>query len=98
MDPGPVSLVYYSVCAAPGAVAGLLTGLSSRLGAGRILITTVTGAIGGIVGGIMVATIPTSPPTKGNDALVLFVLILFTGLCGWLSAALVRRFLRRSAD
>ena len=30
MDVGPVSLVYYSVCAVPGASAGLLVGLGSH--------------------------------------------------------------------
>ena len=97
MDPGPVSLVYYSLCAAPGAAAGLLTGAFSRLSAGTSLITTIIGAIGGICGGFMLATVPTPSQSQGNDALVLAVLVLFTALCGWLLAFIATRFLRRSS-
>jgi hypothetical protein len=95
IDPGPIILIYYSMCAVPGAIAGLLTGITSRVGAGGKLITTIAGAIGGIAGGFLVATVPTSPPGKGNDALVVGGLVLFTALCGWLLAFVAARLLQR---
>jgi hypothetical protein len=98
IDPGPIILIYYAWCAVPGAVAGLLTGFSYRLGAGKKLITTVVGAIGGIAGGSLVATMPTSPPGRGNDALLIGGLVLFTTVCGWLLAFVAARLLRRGGD
>src|SRR5262245_47400665 len=96
VDPGPIFLVYYSLCAVPGAAAGLLTGIWSQLGAAGKLITTIIGAMGGIAGGFLVGTMPTSPPGKGNDALIIGSLVLFTALCGWLLAFVAMRLLRRS--
>ena len=98
IDAGPIILVYYSLCAVPGAIAGLLTGLSSRLGASKRLITTIVGAIGGLAGGSLVATMPTSPPGRGNDALLIAGLVLFTAVCGRLLAFVAARLLRRSGD
>jgi drug/metabolite transporter (DMT)-like permease len=96
VDPGPIILVYYSLCAVSGAAAGMLTGVYSRLGAGGKLITTIVGAIGGIGAGLAVATVPTPPPGKGSDALIIGGLMLFTGLCGWLLAFVATRLLRHS--
>jgi uncharacterized membrane protein YeaQ/YmgE (transglycosylase-associated protein family) len=97
IDPGPIALVYYSLCAVPGASAGLLTGLYSRLGAGGKLVTAIIGAIGGIIGGFLANTVRVPPPGKRSDALIIGGLGLFTALCGWLSAFIGTRFLRRSA-
>src|SRR5687767_6601777 len=96
MDPGPVSLVYYSLCAAPGAAAGLILALSSRYGVSKKLIITIAGALGGIAGGAMVAAVPTQPG-KGNDALLIIGLILFMAFCGWLLAFVATRLLRRGS-
>jgi hypothetical protein len=96
VDPGPITLVYYSMCAAPGAAAGLIRALSSGFGAGAKLITTIAGAIGGIGGGMLLATLPTQPPGRGDDALVVATLILFTALCGLLLSFVATRLLRRS--
>jgi hypothetical protein len=49
-----------------------------------------------MVGGFMVATVPTPPPGKGSDALFLGALALYTALCGWLLAFVASRALRRS--
>lgn len=95
MDPGPISLVYYSACAVPGAAAGLLAGLSSRRGAGATLVATGIGALGGIGGGSLVATLPTG---TGSGDLILVGLLLFTALCGWLSAFVAIRLLRWSGS
>jgi hypothetical protein len=97
MDTGPVSLVYYSVCAVPGAVTGLLVAVSSAYGASRKLIVTAVGALGGVAGGALVGTVPTPPPGKGSDILPVVALILFTAFCGWLSAFVAARLFRRKA-
>jgi hypothetical protein len=94
-DLGPLIFAFYYVpCAAVGAAAGLLTGLWSRLGAGKSLITTIIGAFGGLAGGYLVSTMPTSPPGEGNDALLIAGLVAFTAVCGWLSAFVAARVLR----
>jgi hypothetical protein len=77
-----------------GAAAGFLTGLGSRLGAGKSLVTALAGAIGGLTGGYLVSTMPTSPPGKGNDDLVIGGLVLLTAVCGWLVALVAVRVLR----
>jgi hypothetical protein len=94
MDVGPVSLIYYSLCAAPGAAVGLLVALASGSGAIRKLVITVTGLLGGIGGGALVATMPTPPAGSGTGSLVLIGLTAFTALCGWLLAILAARLLR----
>jgi uncharacterized membrane protein YphA (DoxX/SURF4 family) len=95
-DLGPLIFAfYYLPCAAVGAAAGLLTGLWFRLGAGKALITTIVGAIGGLAGGSLLATMPTSPPGKGNDALLIGGLVLIMAVCGWLPAFAAARLLRR---
>ena len=94
-DLGPLIFAfYYLPCAAVGAAAGLLMGLRSRIGAGKTLITTVVGAMGGLAAGSLVATMPTSPPGKGNDALLIGGLVLLTAVCGWLLAFIAVRVLR----
>jgi hypothetical protein len=98
MDVGPVSLVYYTLCAAPGAAAGLLQASCSRCGAGKALIVTCAGALGGMGGGAMVATAPTPPPGKGSDILVIAGTLLLSALCGWLVALVAARLLRRGSS
>jgi uncharacterized membrane protein YeaQ/YmgE (transglycosylase-associated protein family) len=93
MDAGPISLVYYTVCAVPGAAAGLVQGLSSRRRAGGTLIAAIAGALGGMGGGALVATVPTQP--TGSGLLFIAGLILFTAFCGWLLAVAATRLLRR---
>jgi hypothetical protein len=94
-DLGPlVFAFYYLPCAVVGAAAGLLTGLWSRLGAGKTSIVTVAGAIGGVAGGSLVATMPAPPPGKGNDVLLIGSLVLLTALCGWILALVAVRVLR----
>jgi hypothetical protein len=94
-DLGPLVLAFYYVpCAVVGAVAGLLTGLWSRLGAGKSLVTTVADAIGGLAGAYLVSTMPASPPGKGNDALLIGGLVLLTAVCGWFLAVVAVRVLR----
>jgi uncharacterized membrane protein YeaQ/YmgE (transglycosylase-associated protein family) len=96
-DLGPLIFAfYYLPCAVVGAAAGLLTGLWSGPGAGKRLITTIVGAVGGLAGGSLLATMPTSPPGRGNDALVIAGLVLFTALCGWVVSFIAARLLRRS--
>lgn len=95
-DLGPLIFALdYLPSAVVGAAAGLVTGLWSRLGARKSLITTIIGAIGGLAGASLVATMPTSPPGKGNDAMVIGGLVLFTAVCGWLLAFVAVRLLRR---
>jgi uncharacterized membrane protein YeaQ/YmgE (transglycosylase-associated protein family) len=96
IDPGPIILIYYALCAVPGAAAGLLTGFACRLGPAGKLITTIVGAIGGVAGGYLVGTMRTPPPGSGSDALVIGGLVLFTAVCGWLLAFVSARLLRRS--
>ena len=95
MDIGPVSFLYYSMCAAPGAAAGLLVGISSRRGAGATLAATIVGAIGGMAGGYLIAAVPTQPPGKSNDGLIISAILLFTALCGGVLAFVAARLLRR---
>ena len=95
-DLGPLIFAfYYLPCALVGAASGLLTGLWSRLSAGNTWITTTVGAIGGLAAGSLVATMPTSPPGKGNDALLIGGLVLLTATSGWLLALIAVRVLRR---
>lgn len=96
MDIGPITLVYYSMCTAPGAVAGLFVGLTSRLNAGGILATIIIGAIGGVAGGYLIATVPTPPPGTGNDVLMLGLILIVTAFCGGVLAYIAARLLRRS--
>jgi hypothetical protein len=94
-DIGPLIFAFYYVpCVVVGATAGFLTGLGSRLGGRKSLVTAVAGAIGGPAGGYLVSTMPTSPPGKGNDALVIGGLLLLTAVCGWLLALVAVRVLR----
>jgi hypothetical protein len=95
VDIGPVSFVYYSMCAAPGAAAGLLVGLSSRRGVGTTLAATIVGVIGGMTGGYLIATVPTPPPGTGNDGLIISAILLFTAFCGGALSYMAARLLRR---
>lgn len=95
MDVGPISLVYYSLCAAPGAVAGLFVGLvfTARPSVGAMLITTIVGAIGGMVGGYRIATLQAPPWGTSNE---MVVVLLFTAMCGALFALVAAHLLQRS--